>query len=384
MVPQRVSKKTRRRARWARWIVLGVVLAGMTAVVTAHQLVSGTGNWVGVDALCPFGGLETLYSLIAGTGFIKQTAASALILLIGMLVMALVYRRSFCGNICPLGTLQGIFGALGRRLFKHRPQVPRRVDAVARLIKYAVLVLFAVWSWQAAELVMRPYDPWVAWAHLTSAEVFTSFGVGLAILVVSLVGSLVYERFFCKYLCPTGALLGLLARISVLRIRRDAEACTDCGMCDRVCMMNVKVATADTVTSSECISCNECVNACPAAGALQVVAPKGKRVSALVATGVVVALMVAIVGITTATGTFAWQQPGLAAAASGGSFDTTQIKGKTSMAEIIAATSITAADFTSEWGVPANELEKPMSEIKDQYGFTPEDVRAWVEARLAE
>jgi len=66
MVPQRVSKKTRRRARWARWIVLGVVLAGMTAVVTAHQLVSGTGNWVGVDALCPFGGLETLYSLIAG------------------------------------------------------------------------------------------------------------------------------------------------------------------------------------------------------------------------------------------------------------------------------------------------------------------------------
>ena len=384
MAPKRVDKKTRRRARRVRWIVLGVILVGVTAVVTAHQLVSGPGKWAGIDAICPFGGLETLFSLLTGSGFIKQMAASALILLIGMLVMAVIYRRSFCGAICPLGTLQGIFGAAGRRLFKHRPQVPRRVDAVARLIKYAVLVLFAVWTWQAAELVMRPYDPWVAWAHLTSAELFTSFGVGFAILVVSLVGSLVYDRFFCKYLCPTGALLGLLARFSVLNIRRDAAACTDCGMCDRVCTMNVKVATVDTVTSSECISCNECVNACPAAGALQVVAPSGKRIPSLVAVGVVVAVLVAIVGITTATGTFAWQQPGLAAAASGGSFDTTQIKGKTSMAEIIAATDITAAELTSEWGVPAGDLDRPMSEIKDQYGFTPEDVRAWVETRLAE
>jgi len=384
MAPKRVDKKTRRRARRVRWIVLGVILVGVTAVVTAHQLVSGPGKWAGIDAICPFGGLETLFSLLTGSGFIKQTAASALILLIGMLVMAVIYRRSFCGAICPLGTLQGIFGAAGRRLFKHRPQVPRRLDTAARLIKYAVLVLFAVWTWQAAELVMRPYDPWVAWAHLTSAELFTSFGVGFAILVVSLVGSLVYDRFFCKYLCPTGALLGLLARFSVLNIRRDAAACTDCGMCDRVCTMNVKVATVDTVTSSECISCNECVNACPAAGALQVVAPSGKRIPSLVAVGVVVAVLVAIVGITTATGTFAWQQPGLAAAASGGSFDTTQIKGKTSMAEIIAATDITAAELTSEWGVPAGDLDRPMSEIKDQYGFTPEDVRAWVETRLAE
>jgi ferredoxin len=384
MAAQRVDKKTRRRARRVRWIVLGVILVGVTAVVTAHQLVSGPGEWVGVDALCPFGGLETLFSLLTGSGFIKQTAASALILLIGMLVMALVYRRSFCGAICPLGTLQGIFGALGGKLFKHRPKVPRRLDAAARLIKYAVLALFAVWTWQAAELVMRPYDPWVAWAHLTSAELFTSYGIGFAILVVSLVGSLVYERFFCKYLCPTGALLGLLARFSVLRIRRDAAACTDCGTCDRVCMMNVRVATVDAVTSSECISCNECVNACPAAGALQVVAPSGKRIPSLVAVGVVVAVLVAIVGVTTATGAFDWQQPGLAAAASGGSFDTTQIKGSTSLAEIIAATDITAAEFTSEWGVPAGDLGKPMSEIKDQYGFTPEDVRAWVEARLAE
>ena len=212
MTDGRPDQVSRKRARWLRWIVLGVVLVGMTAIVTAHLKSSGSGRWAGVDFLCPFGGLETLYSLLTGDGFLRRTAASSVILLVGMLVMAVAYRRSFCGNLCPLGALQGLFGAAGRRLLRRRLIVPRAIDRVARYLKYAVLVFFALWTWQAAELVLRPYDPWVAWAHLTSPELLTSYGIGLAVLIVSLAGSLVYERFFCKYLCPAGALLGLLSR----------------------------------------------------------------------------------------------------------------------------------------------------------------------------
>ncbi len=245
MTERRADQASRKRSRWARWIVLGVVLVGMTAIVYSHQKARGGGRWAGVDFLCPFGGLETLYSLLAGDGFLRHTAASSVILLVGMLVMAVAYRRSFCGNLCPLGTLQGLFGAAGRRLLRRRLTVPRAVDRVARYLKYAVLVFFALWTWQAAELVLRPYDPWVAWAHLTSADLLTTYGIGFAVLVVSLAGSLVYERFFCKYLCPVGALLGLLSRVSFLNIRRDADACIDCGRCDKACMMNIEVATAD-------------------------------------------------------------------------------------------------------------------------------------------
>jgi ferredoxin len=403
------DRTARSRARWVRWIVLGAVLVAMTTIVTLHIKSRGDGRWAGVDFLCPFGGLETLYSLLAGDGFLRRTAASSVILLVGMLAMAIVYRRSFCGAICPLGALQGIFGAAGRKVFKRRLTVPTAVDRVTRYLKYVVLAVFAFWTWQAAELVLRPYDPWVAWAHLTSDELLTSYLVGFIVLVVSLAGSLVYERFFCKYLCPAGALLALFSRVSLLNIRRDADACIDCGRCDQACMMNVPVATADVVTSSECISCNECVNVCPVPGALRVTAPGGARATALATTGIVVAVMVAIVGATTLTGAFDWQMEGRAEARgghsgqgdgqglgqdhgqgesegegrSGGGSDS-PIKGWMSFADIAAMTGIPLADLGAEWGVPGDALSLPMKDIKDVYGFSPEDVRAWVDDRLAE
>jgi len=245
-----------------------------------------------------------------------------------------------------------------------------------------------VWTWQAAELVLRPYDPWVAWAHLTSADLFGTYLIGFIVLVVSLAGSLAYERFFCKYLCPAGALLALLSRFSVLGIHRNPNACIDCGRCDKACMMNIDVAVADVVASAECISCNECVNVCPVKGALQVETPGGRKATALAATGVVVAVMVGVIGVTTLSGSFAWRQPGLAEAmaqtggASGGTFDPMLIKGYMSLQEIGDATGVPGEELSAVFGVPVDELGTPMREIKDKYGFSPEDVRAWLVERL--
>ena len=361
--------------------------------MTAHQFVAGAGKPVGVDALCPFGGVETLYSLIAGAGFVEKTAASALVLLVGSLGMALVMRRSFCGQVCPLGALQGLFGSIGGKLFRKRPEVPKAIDRPARFLKYGILVFFAVWTWQAASLVMRPYDPWVAYAHVTSSELLVEFGVGAALLGLSLAGSLIYERFFCKYLCPTGALLGLMSKVSLLGIKRDENACIDCSACDKACPMNIDVSTAQSVTSSECISCNECVNACPAAGALEVKRGRERAMSPTLVTGIVVGLVTAVIAVSTAAGVFAWRMPTLgeaieqqhesAGAESATTFNPDVIKGYMSMQEISEATGIAEEEFAKKWGVPEADLPKPMKEIKDQYGFSPEDVKAWVATELS-
>jgi Fe-S-cluster-containing hydrogenase component 2 len=262
-----------------------------------------------------------------------------------------------------------------------------------------VLAFFTVWTWQAASLVMRPYDPWVAYAHITSAELLTELGIGLAVLGVSLAGSLVYERFFCKYLCPTGALLGLFSKVSLLGIERDDNVCIDCGKCDKACPMSVGVSTLDTVTASECISCNECVNACPASGALEIKRAGGGATKPVVSTIIVVALLSTVVAASTAAGAFAWTVPSLAEvieqqqgstdaggddSAAPAPFDTSIIKGRTSMQEISESTGIPAEDFTARWGVPAEDLDKPMKDIKDQYDFEPDDVRVWVGEQMAQ
>ncbi len=404
---EKTDRTAQKRSRIIRWSVLGAVLAFMTVVTYAHQHTIGSVRPAGVDALCPFGGIETLWAVISGAGYIEKIAASAIVLLVGMIGLAFVYRRSFCGHICPLGTLQGLFGSLGGRFMRTRLQVPRGVDRVARYLKYAVLAFFTVWTWQAAELVMRPYDPWVAFAHLSSSELMAEFSIGVGILVVSLAGSLVYERFFCKYLCPTGAFLGLFSKLSFFGIKRDAGACINCGACDKACPMNIEVSTADTVTATECISCNECVNSCPAKGALEVKSSSGKGLSATAMTGIVVGVLVVILGVATAAGAFNWTMPSLKgviegegheagegagevegagqgsgeageAAPSSGQFDTALIKGYMTMAEISEASGVPAEKFTEKYGVPAGDLGKPMKDIKDQYDFSPDDVRVWV------
>ena len=265
---ERADRADQKLARWVRFGVLTFVLVAVTGIGLAHQL--GV-NVVGVDALCPFGGIETLWSLIASATFVKRIAASSVILLVGIVLTALVFRRAFCGYVCPLGAVQEFAGKIGLLLTRgKRLTMPAWLDRPARYLKYLVLGVFTVWTWAAAELVIRPYDPWVAWMHLTSPEVIAEFSIGLAILGVSLVGSVVYERFFCKYACPTGAFLGLLSKLSVFKVRRNADTCTSCSACDKACPVNVKVSTVDTVDDPECINCNECVNVCPVKDTLTV------------------------------------------------------------------------------------------------------------------
>lgn len=402
---ERTERSVRRRARVIRWIVVAAVFLAVTAASFAHQYINGANKPVGVDALCPFGGVETLFSLLTGAGYIDKIVASSVVLLIGMILLALVLRRSFCGQVCPLGGVQELFGGMGRKLFRRRVTVPPVVDRVARLLKWAILVFFVVWTWQAASLVMRPYDPWAAWTHVTSEELWTELGIGVGVLIVSLLGSMIYDRFFCKYLCPTGAFLGLFSRASLLRLRRDADACVDCGACDKACPMNITVSEELTVRSVECISCNECVNACPAAGALQVETASGHAVEPLRVTALVVVLLAILIAGATVVDRFDWTMPSLAealqrsgssesetpkgnptgitgTAPNGVEFDTSLIKGYMSMREISDASGIPAETFTETWGVPAEDLGRPMKDIKDEYGFSPDDVRVWVGEQL--
>ncbi len=156
---EKSPKPERTRARRVRWAVLAVVLVAITVIGYLHQT-AATGKPAGVDALCPFGGLETAFSLITSGYLLKRVALSSVILLGAVLAVAVVFRRSFCGQICPLGFIQEMFGGLGRRIFRRRFTLPAWLDRPARYLKYVVLVVFIGLAWTTADPRDRPYDPW--------------------------------------------------------------------------------------------------------------------------------------------------------------------------------------------------------------------------------
>jgi len=90
--------------------------------------------------------------------------------------------------------------------------------------------------------------------------------------------SVFVQNFWCRYLCPYGALLGLVSLASPLRIRRSRELCIDCGKCAKACPSRLPVDRLVTIRSAECLGCMECVAACPVAEALQMDAPRARRV----------------------------------------------------------------------------------------------------------
>lgn len=95
------------------------------------------------------------------------------------------------------------------------------------------------------------------------------------------------QNFWCRYLCPYGALMGLVALLSPLRIRREASLCIDCAKCAKACPAALPVDRPVTIQSAECLGCRQCVAACPAEGALIPSAPRRKRIPAwAVAAGV--------------------------------------------------------------------------------------------------
>ncbi|MFH1484506.1 MAG: 4Fe-4S binding protein, partial [Chloroflexota bacterium] len=378
----RSDRKAQKSSRNLRLLVLVLVLVFTTAIGLMHQLLKAGGP-VGIDALCPFGAIEAAYSLIATGVIFRRIAVSNFILLGAVLATAVTFRRAFCGFVCPLGTLQELSGKLGKALLKRNVAVPAVIDKPARCLKYVVLAVTVVLSAITATLVIRPYDPWVAYHHLVSSNLFSEFLWGFAVLVLTVVGSFLFSRVFCKYLCPMGAFLAAFHRFGWLGIERNPDTCIDCGACDRACPVDVKVSGSGAINDAECLSCAECVNACPVKDTLYIGKAKGVRISATKALGIVVAIVLVVVGTTTITRDFQWTTVTLAEQAQDtGQFDAESIRGRMTLAEVADAAGIPPSAFKAKFEIDDGDLSLPIRDLREKHGFETEQVRAFVKEYL--
>ena len=273
--------------KWFRYTVMIAFLAFISWVGYRHQVVGGGPAGVPtVDALCPLGGLESIYSFVASGTWLRRVAPSSLVLFAGVVAMTVLFGRVFCGWICPLGTVGELSAAASRRLGIRKVELPEPLGRILRFGKYIVLGLVLYFTWNLGTLAWREYDPWAAWMHLSAGwEEMASSPWGFAVLFGIVIGAGAFvERFWCRYLCPLGAALAIFQKISLTRVVRNGKTCISCGRCDRSCPMGLAPMGAQKVTDGDCISCGRCTESCPVDGTLSF-SLAGKKVLSALAVG---------------------------------------------------------------------------------------------------
>ncbi len=277
-------RSRRRRIAWARHLVQAgfaatVLSIGYEFVRWVHGLEAG--RFVGerppgVEAFLPIAALLSLRHL-AETGELHPVHPAGLVILLLVLATGLFAKKAFCSWICPVGTIAEALAAGSRRLFGHTLRLPRLLDLPLRSLKYLLLafflwaVFFAMDAGAVADFLDSPYNRVAEVKMLHFFERLSPFGGGVLLALVVL--SFLVPYFWCRYLCPYGALLGALSLLSPLKVTRHAPSCIDCGLCTRACPSHLPVERLARVRSDECFGCLSCVAACPVTRALRIETP---------------------------------------------------------------------------------------------------------------
>lgn len=214
-------------------------------------------------AACPIGAMQA----VAGSGSLGFSFyAAGSLMLIGVIL-----GRAVCGFLCPFGLLQELF---------YKIPSPKHTLFWKKLIyvKYLMLLLFVILLpivWTDYVGMGRPaFCEYICPAGtleggipllLARPELREAAGAlflwKMGILSMTIAGCILTERFFCKVLCPLGAIYGLLNRFSVYHLQVDRNKCTSCGTCVKTCPMEINPAIH--TDSGECIRCGECTAKCP-------------------------------------------------------------------------------------------------------------------------
>ena len=262
----------------------------------------------GFEACCPFGGLLSISTFVYN-GTLVHSMGGMQVAMGGLLAISVILvSKLFCGHVCPVGTVSEGFGRLGKKWKLPRLELHGVVDMAMRSLKYILLFVVFYFTIGNNELFCQKFDPFYAWASRYGGDV--SVWMATSAIVALVAGGIFLRQFWCRYLCPLGALssafkyfyvfiafalvlflfhragievslfvmLAVLAATAyaleliglkkdagfqLLSIRRDEHICIDCGLCDRKCPQGIKVSQMKEVNHPDCNLCTECIGVCP-------------------------------------------------------------------------------------------------------------------------
>ena len=314
-----MAKQSTIKRNWPKYLLQWGVLAALAAFL----LIPGK-DPANPEAYCPMGGLQALTTFFVRGSLPCSMSMVQIVMGIALAAAVVLFSKLFCGYLCPLGTVQDLLMKL-RNTIGWRGIVVKNgtvADKVLRVIKYVLLFWIFYSTATASELFCKNLDPYYAVATGFKGEITLWMSL-ISVAAVILCGFMV-NMFWCKYLCPLGAisnslkfwvwivvlaaayyLLGtigvnvpwwaLLAAfcvvgylleilcgkpgLQVLHIMKNDSKCTHCGLCTKACPYGIDVTgcRAGAVKSVDCTLCGECTAVCPVDAIHTGVCVKGGR-----------------------------------------------------------------------------------------------------------
>lgn len=215
-----------------------------------------------------FNGVKYIFTQMGAKSHLELT--SFVVTLIALCLFTVVFGRFFCGFACAFGSLGDAVRVFYVFICKKRKKKPVTMKASVvkylQAVKYVVLVLLVVSCYTGVYSKTRGMSPWDVFSMLHAGNFkLGGYIVGLVLLVLILVGMAFQERFFCRVLCPMGAVFSMLPVLPLFTLRRDRSECIrGCRACTMKCPSDIELAP-DTAPelSGDCFQCQKCIDTCP-------------------------------------------------------------------------------------------------------------------------
>ena len=248
--------------------------------------------------------LHRWFEILAKLQFVPAILSLNFVIVVIWLLLSLFFGRIYCSTLCPLGTLQDIFSHVGGYVHKHRFSYVKEYK-IFRYVTLAIFIILLVIGLNGIASLVEPYSAFGRIATFVFSpiynivnnmfammserldnysfyrvDVFKKANWAMLVSVITLIFvfiiSLRKGRVWCNTVCPVGTLVGLIAKISVFKVRFDEDKCIKCGICSRNCKSRCIDVSRMKVDDSRCVVCLDCIDNCPH-GALKFAVAKKQK-----------------------------------------------------------------------------------------------------------